>query len=95
MAETAPQYSEPHFYSHEFKLEAVRLSGQTDKSMAHIARELGVPERVLYRWRRQLREKPETAFLGKGHQSRMRRAPDVPYRRAGSHLHFRVSRSLL
>ena len=71
MAETAPQYSEPQFYSREFKLEAVRLSDHTEKSVAQIARELGVPERVLYRWRRQLREEPEMAFPGKGHQSEL------------------------
>jgi hypothetical protein len=46
MAETAPQYPEPHFYTREFKLEAVRLSDNTDKSVAQIARELGVPDRV-------------------------------------------------
>jgi transposase len=39
--------------------------------VAQIAREVGVPERVLYRWRRQLREEPETAFPGKGHQSEL------------------------
>jgi transposase len=71
MAETAPQYAEPHFYSREFKLEAVRLSENSEKSVAQIARELGVPDRVLYRWRRQLREEPETAFPGKGHQSEL------------------------
>jgi transposase len=71
MAETASQYPEPHFYSREFKLEAVRLSEHTDKSVAQIARELGVPDRVLYRWRRQLRDAPETAFPGKGHQSEL------------------------
>jgi transposase len=71
MAETASQYSEPQFHSREFKLEAVRLSEHTDKSVAQIARELGVPERVLYRWRRQLREAPEMAFPGKGHQSEL------------------------
>jgi transposase-like protein len=43
----------------------------TDKSVAQIARELGVPERVLYRWRRQLREAPEMAIPGKGHQSEL------------------------
>jgi transposase len=71
MAENASQYAEPHFYSREFKLEAVRLSEHTDKSVAPIARELGVPERVLYRWRRQLREAAEIAFPGKGHQSEL------------------------
>ena len=55
MAEKAAEYLEPRFYSREFKLEAVRLSETTEKSVAPIARDLGVPERVLYRWRRQLR----------------------------------------
>ena len=58
-------------FSKEFKLEAVRLSETTEKSVAQIARDLGVPERVLYRWRRQLREQPEQAFPGKGHQSEL------------------------
>jgi transposase len=71
MAENAAEYLEPRFYSREFKLEAVRLSEHTEKSVAQIARDLGVPERVLYRWRRQLREGPETAFPGKGHQSEL------------------------
>jgi transposase len=71
MAEEVPEYQEPRFYSREFKLEAVRLSETTEKSVAQIARELGIPERVLYRWRRQLREEPEQAFPGKGHQSEL------------------------
>jgi transposase len=71
MAEQSPEYPEPRFFSREFKREAVRLSETTDKSVAQIARELGVPERVLYRWRRQLREQPEQAFPGKGHQSEL------------------------
>jgi transposase len=68
MAEKA-EYPEPRFYSREFKLEAVRLSETSGKSMAQVARELGLADGVLYRWRRQLREEPETAFPGKGHQS--------------------------
>jgi transposase len=71
MAEEVPEYQEPRLYSREFKLEAVRLSETTEKSVAQIARELGIPERVLYRWRRQLREEPEQAFPGKGHQSEL------------------------
>jgi transposase len=62
MADKVPEYPEPRFYSREFKLEAVRLSDHTEKSVAQIARELGVRERVLYRWRRELREEPEQAF---------------------------------
>jgi len=56
-------------YTHECKLEAVRLSESDEKSVAQIARDLGIPERVLYKWRQQLRARPEQAFPGKGHQT--------------------------
>ena len=62
---------EPRFYTREFKLEAVRLSETSEQSVAQIARDLGVPERVLYRWRHERREQPEQAFPGKGHQSEL------------------------
>ncbi len=71
----ADQQQEPHeqldqrIYTRDFKLEAVRLSESSEKTVAQIARDLGLPERVLYRWRRALREQPEQAFPGKGHQS--------------------------
>jgi transposase len=72
MAEEADEYPEPRFYSREFKLEAVRLSEtSSEKTVAQIARDLGVPERVLSRWRHELREQPEQAFPGKGHQSEL------------------------
>jgi transposase len=71
MAEEAHEYPEPRFYTREFKLEAVRLSESTEQTVAQIARDLGIPERVLYRWRRELRERPEQAFPGKGHQSEL------------------------
>lgn len=58
-------------YTREFKVEAVRLSERSDKTVAQIARDLGVPERVLYRWRHELREQAERAFPGKGHQSEL------------------------
>ena len=71
MAEEAHEYPEPRFYTREFKLEAVRLSETSEKSVAQIARDLGVPERVLYRWRHELRAQAERAFPGKGHQSEL------------------------
>jgi transposase len=71
MAETAAESPEPRFSTREFKLEAVRLSETSDKSVAQIARELGLSDGVLYRWRRQLRDQPEQAFPGKGHQSEL------------------------
>src|SRR5258706_14223497 len=69
MAEEAHEYPEPRFYSREFKLEAVRLSESSEKTVAQIARDLGVPERVLYRLRHELREQHYRTFPGKGHQS--------------------------
>src|SRR5260370_38260774 len=71
MAEEVREYPEPRFYTREFKVEAVRLSENSEKTVAQIARDLGLPERVLYRWRRALREQPEQAFPGKGHQSEL------------------------
>jgi transposase len=44
---------------------------RSDKTVAPIARDLGVPERVLSRWRHELREQAERAFPGKGHQSEL------------------------
>jgi transposase len=63
--------SDQRVYTREFKVEAVRLSERSDKTVAQIARDLGVPERVLYRWRHELREQAERAFPGKGHQSEL------------------------
>jgi transposase len=68
MAEEAHEYPDPRFYSREFKVEAVRLSESSEQTVAQVARDLGVPERVLYRWRHELREEQEQAFPGKGHQ---------------------------
>jgi transposase len=76
----AEEHQEPHepqeqrIYTREFKLEAVRLSESSEKTVAQIARDLGVPERVLYRWRHELREQAdhrECVFPGKGHQSEL------------------------
>ena len=71
MAEEVREYPEPRFYTREFKVEAVRLSERSEKTVAQIARDLGMPERVLSRWRHELREQQEQAFPGKGHQSEL------------------------
>ena len=76
-SQAQPNHQEPdghpdqHIYTREFKREAVRLSEHSEKTVAQIARDLGVPERVLYRWRHELREQAERAFPGKGHQSEL------------------------
>lgn len=38
-------------YTEEFKLEAVRLVRESARPVAQVARELGIPDNVLYRWR--------------------------------------------
>jgi transposase len=65
------EHQDQRIYTREFKLEAVRLSESSEKTVAQIARDLGIPERVLYRWRHELREQAERAFPGKGHQSEL------------------------
>jgi transposase len=56
-------------YTREFKLKAVRLSENPDKSVADLARELGIGPKLLYRWRREYRCKAEDAFPGHGRLS--------------------------
>lgn len=40
-------------FSHEFKLEAVRLAKESGKPHAHVARELGIRPDMLRSWKRQ------------------------------------------
>lgn len=51
----------------EFKREAVRLSQQPGHTMASVARDLGISETNLWRWRKKLAESGESAFPGTGH----------------------------
>ncbi len=64
-------------YSQEFKQEAIALSEQPGTTVAQVARELGIKEGALYRWRSERRVKGEEAFPGKGklgpHDEEMRR----------------------
>ena len=54
-------------FSREFKLEAVRLLEQEDRSAAEVARELGVRRNQLYKWKEQLMSQGEAAaFPGQG-----------------------------
>lgn len=54
-------------FSREFKLEAVALVTEGGLSVARAARDLGISESVLGRWKNQLAADPEEAFPGKGH----------------------------
>ena len=55
-------------YSKEFKLEAIRLAEESSKPVTAIARELGVRVNQIYKWKKQLEAKGETAFPGSGRQ---------------------------
>lgn len=54
-------------YSLEFKREAVELTKQPGVSTAQVARELGINENLLSKWRRVLESQGEQAFPGHGH----------------------------
>ncbi len=56
-------------YDREFKLEAVRLSREAGRTVAGVARDLGISENMLHRWRSQFAQEGEAAFPGKGHLS--------------------------
>lgn len=56
-------------YPREFKLEAVRQLESGELSGAELARRLGVRQADLSTWRRELGEKQEDAFPGKGRRS--------------------------
>ncbi len=54
-------------YSREFKLEAVRRTQVTGKSVAEVARELELPVHHLYKWRSEADRKEAEVFPGSGH----------------------------
>ena len=54
----------------EFKREAVRLSQEPGRTMASVARDLGISETNLWRWRKKLAESGDSAFPGTGHVSK-------------------------
>ena len=54
-------------FTKEFKLEAVRLVLESDHTVAHVARDLGIAPSLLHRWKDQVAEQKEAAvFPGSG-----------------------------
>ena len=53
-------------YDKAFKDEAVRLVLRGDRSLAEIARNLGIHENMLRTWKTKYMEDPEHSFPGKG-----------------------------
>jgi len=56
-------------YTKEFKQEALELCEQDNMTVVQVARDLGVPEGVLYRWRQVARRDGADAFRGKGNRT--------------------------
>ncbi len=55
-------------YTREFKLEAVRLAEESERSVAAVARDLGIPPNNLYKWRQELASDGKKAFPGHGRE---------------------------
>jgi transposase len=53
-------------FSTEYKREAVAMLESPGVSISQIAAELGIGVTVLGRWRRELRQGPDQAFVGQG-----------------------------
>ncbi len=56
-------------YTVELKREAVRRAQTSGKSLAQVARELGISDTSLHQWRKQRVEHGPEAFPGSGHQT--------------------------
>jgi len=53
-------------FDKQFKLDALKMVSESDRSLASIARDLGVHPNVLYRWRDEFEADAGEAFPGKG-----------------------------
>jgi transposase len=53
-------------YTREFKLEAVKISQQPNRTVADVARELELRENDLHAWRKTVNEQGNQAFPGRG-----------------------------
>lgn len=56
----------PRKYDRQFKLDAVALLQNSDKSAAQVARDLGIHPKRLYKWRADFAQHEDKAFPGKG-----------------------------
>ncbi len=53
-------------YDTECKVQAVRVATESNKPVAQIAGELGIPSRTLPGWIKATRQDPHQAFIGSG-----------------------------
>jgi transposase len=57
-------------YNRDFKVSAVRMLAESDKSLSEVARSLGIHETMLRKWRNQLRQRGPESFDESGRQER-------------------------
>jgi len=53
-------------YDRAFKVEAVRLVREEGRSVASVARDLGIGENLLHRWKQQYVQQGDGVFVGTG-----------------------------
>ena len=53
-------------YDRQFKIDAVSMVVNGERSVADVARDLGIKADALYRWKRELSDEKDGAFPGKG-----------------------------
>ncbi len=53
-------------YTREFKEQAVQLAQTSGKSIAQVARELGISDTSIHQWRKELAQHGKEAFPGSG-----------------------------
>ena len=59
---------ERRVFTKEFKEQAVQLTETSDKPVSEIARDLGIRENNLWRWKKELRESGARSFPGQGNR---------------------------
>ena len=83
---TTTQATERRQFTEEFKREAVRLAKERG-NLAQVARELGISDTVLQRWKNALHEVPGNPFPGQGNAQDQEAAA---LRRENARLHEEV-----
>ncbi len=79
-------------HTKEFKIEAVALSRQSGMTVAKAARDLGICENMLHRWRSELKVHAQRAFSGHGSR---RRQEDELQRLRRENEQLRMEREIL
>ena len=56
-------------YDPEFKKHAVLLTAEPGRSVKEVAENIGISSELIYRWRQQMQDRGELAFLGHGNMA--------------------------